>query len=407
MKCRFCSFELSNTFLDLGFAPPSNAYLTKAELSKPEKYYPLRVMVCDQCWLVQTEDYTKASELFDATYAYFSSTSKGWLEHASGYVEQIVKELKLGEQSQVIEIASNDGYLLKNFLAKRIPCLGIEPTASTAKAAKLLGIPVLEEFFTEELGQRLALEGLQADLIVGNNVYAHVPHINDFTLGLKAVLKPSGTITLEFPHLMRLIECNQFDTVYHEHFSYLSVYTVSKIFQAAGLRIWNVEELSTHGGSLRVYGCHDSDKRKTQPCVMSLVRNEVEFGLQELSTYVAFQERANRVKNDFLAFLIEQAKLGKKVAAYGAAAKGNTLLNYSGVRVDLLSFVADSNPAKIGRFLPGSHIPIVSEYELTVLKPDYVVVLPWNLRIEIAKQLEYISDWGGKFVTAVPNLVLE
>jgi hypothetical protein len=407
LKCRFCSFELSNTFLDLGFAPPSNAYLTKAELSKPEKYYPLRVMVCDQCWLVQTEDYTKASELFDATYAYFSSTSKGWLEHASGYVEQIVKELKLGEQSQVIEIASNDGYLLKNFLAKRIPCLGIEPTASTAKAAKLLGIPVLEEFFTEELGQRLALEGLQADLIVGNNVYAHVPHINDFTLGLKAVLKPSGTITLEFPHLMRLIECNQFDTVYHEHFSYLSVYTVSKIFQAAGLRIWNVEELSTHGGSLRVYGCHDSDKRKTQPCVMSLVRNEVEFGLQELSTYVAFQERANRVKNDFLAFLIEQAKLGKKVAAYGAAAKGNTLLNYSGVRVDLLSFVADSNPAKIGRFLPGSHIPIVSEYELTVLKPDYVVVLPWNLRIEIAKQLEYISDWGGKFVTAVPNLVLE
>jgi hypothetical protein len=407
LKCRFCSFELSNTFLDLGFAPPSNAYLTKADLSKSEKYYPLRVMVCDQCWLVQTEDYAKASELFDATYAYFSSTSKGWLEHASCYVEQVVKELGLNEQSYVIEIASNDGYLLKNFVAKRIPCLGIEPTAGTAKAAKLLGIPVLEEFFTEKLGQRLALEGRQADLIVGNNVYAHVPHINDFTLGLKAVLKSSGTITLEFPHLMRLIESNQFDTVYHEHFSYLSINTVLKIFQAAGLRIWNVEELSTHGGSLRVYGCHDSDKRKTLPSVTSLMRKEVEFGLQELSTYIAFQERANRVKNDFLAFLIEQAKLGKKVAAYGAAAKGNTLLNYSGVRSDLLSFVADRNPAKIGRFLPGSHIPIISESDLKVLKPDYVIVLPWNLRLEITKQLEYISDWGGKFVTAVPNLVLE
>jgi hypothetical protein len=336
MKCRHCSSELTHTFLDLGFAPPSNAYLTKDDLTKSEKYYPLKVMVCNQCWLVQTEDYAQADELFDSEYAYFSSTSTGWLKHAREYAEKMTEALGLNEKSLVIEVASNDGYLLKNFVEKKIPCLGIEPTASTAKVAEALGIPVLREFFGEQLGKRLLQEGRQADLIAGNNVYAHVPDINDFTLGLKAALKPNGTITLEFPHLMRLVEFNQFDTIYHEHFSYLSLYTVARIFKAAGLRVWNVEELPTHGGSLRIYGCHESDDRQTLPAVNAILEKEKERGLQDLTIYEAFQNNANAIKNDFLEFLIMQKKLGKKIAAYGAAAKGNTLLNYGGVKPDLL-----------------------------------------------------------------------
>jgi len=404
MKCRHCLAKLTHTFLDLGFAPPSNAYLTRDDLTKPEKYYPLKVMVCDQCWLVQTEDYAQADELFDSEYAYFSSTSTGWLEHAKRYAEKMVVELSLNENSLVIEVASNDGYLLRNFVEKKIPCLGIEPTASTARASEELGIPVLQEFFGEKLGVQLASEGRQADLIAGNNVYAHVPDINDFSLGLKAVLKPGGIITLEFPHLMRLIEFSQFDTIYHEHFSYLSLYTVSKIFKVAGLRIWNVEELSTHGGSLRVYGCHENDPRQVLPVVQVILDKENECGLRDLSVYEAFQAKADVIKNSFLEFLIAQKKLDKRVAAYGAAAKGNTLLNYAGVKPDLLSFVCDAAVAKQNKFMPGSHIPILKPEALAIDNVDFVLILPWNIASEVMVQNSKLVAAGVKFITAVPSL---
>ena len=404
MRCRHCMQELSHTFLDLGFAPPSNSYLKKEDLTKPEKYYPLKVMVCNVCWLVQTEDYAQADELFDAEYAYFSSTSTGWLKHAKSYAEKMTKELGLNHKSLVIEVASNDGYLLKNFLEKNIPCLGIEPTASTAKVSEEIGIPVLQEFFSEQLGKLLALERGQGDLIVGNNVYAHVPDINDFTRGLKAALKPGGTITLEFPHIMRLIEFNQFDTIYHEHFSYLSLYTADKIFKEAGLRIWDVEELPTHGGSLRIYGCHIDDFREASPAVEKVLKNEQERGLQDLKIYKDFQAKADKIKNDFLAFLITQKKLGKKVAAYGAAAKGNTLLNYAGVKLDLLPFVCDAASAKQNKFMPGSHIPIHKPSILFDHSLDYVVIFPWNIANEVVQQNKKLKETGVVFITAIPEL---
>ena len=404
MKCRHCAVALEHTFLDLGFAPPSNAYLTHADLTRPEKYYPLKVKVCESCWLVQTEDYAQADELFSSDYAYFSSTSTGWLAHAARYVSQMTEQLKLNASSLVMEIASNDGYLLKNFVAAGIPCLGIEPTLSTAAAAELLGIPVLREFFGEALGKRLADNGQQADLIAGNNVYAHVPDINDFTRGLKAALKPGGTITLEFPHLMRLIEHTQFDTVYHEHFSYLSLFAVERIFRAAGLRVWHVEELSTHGGSLRVYGCHDEDAKAPSSVVQTMLNEEARRGLQTLSTYQGFQMRADRVKDDLLEFLIAQKRAGKHVAAYGAAAKGNTLLNYAGIKPDLLPFVCDAAAAKQGKFMPGSHIPILPPSALMEHRPDYVLILPWNLADEVRAQNAVLTALGTCFVTAVPYL---
>lgn len=404
MKCRHCSFELTHTFLDLGFAPPSNAYLTKDGLKTPEKYYPLRVMVCNQCWLVQTEDYAQAEELFDSEYAYFSSTSKGWLKHAKDYAEKMSRELGLNEHSLVVEIASNDGYLLKNFIDKRIPCLGIEPTASTARAAEVLGIPVLQEFFGQKLGELLTEMGQKADLIVGNNVYAHVPDINDFTCGLRVALKPGGTITLEFPHLMRLIEFNQFDTIYHEHFSYLSLYTAERIFNKAGLRIFNVQELPTHGGSLRIYGCHVSDARQTMPAVEAILNQEKEYGLQKISVYEAFQEKANQIKNNFLEFLLDQKNQGKKIAAYGAAAKGNTLMNYGGIKNDLLPFIVDAAFAKQGKYSPGSHIPIFSPEILGENRPDYLIVFPWNILSEIMEINADLRAMGTQFVTFVPTL---
>lgn len=404
MKCRHCDSPLEHTFLDLGFAPPSNAYLTDADLARPEKYYPLKIKVCDQCWLVQTEDYTQADELFSSDYAYFSSTSTGWLAHAASYAEKMTSQLRLTKDSLVIEVASNDGYLLKNFVAADIPCLGIEPTASTAAAAEKLGIPVMRKFFGEQLGKQLAATGNQADLIAGNNVYAHVPDINDFTRGLKAVLKPSGTITLEFPHLMRLIEHTQFDTAYHEHFSYFLLYTVNRIFAEAELRIWDIEELPTHGGSLRIYACHAEEARETTPAVSAMLTEEARRGLQTLATYQNFQAKADRVKDDLVEFLIEQKRAGKKVAAYGAAAKGNTLLNYAGVKPDLLPFVCDAASAKQGKFMPGSHIPILAPDALDEQRPDYLVILPWNLREEVMTQLDYIREWDGRFVTAVPEL---
>jgi SAM-dependent methyltransferase len=390
--------------MDLGTAPPSNAYLKPERLRAPETYVPLKVLVCEQCWLAQTEDYTQADELFDADYAYFSSTSSGWLAHAARYVEAMRERLHLGPDSFVIEVACNDGYLLKNVVAAGIPCLGIEPTASTAAAAEALGIPVLREFFGEALGQRLAAQGRQADLIAGNNVYAHVPDINDFTLGLKAALKPGGTITLEFPHLMQLLEHCQFDTIYHEHFSYLSLYAVSRVFGAAGLRVCDVETLPTHGGSLRVYGCHQDDPRADTAAVQALLDEEDRRGLRQAATYAAFQQRADAIKDGLLSFLVEQKRAGRSVAAYGAAAKGNTMLNYAGVRSDLLPFVCDAAPSKQGQYLPGSRIPILAPAALRARRPDFVLILPWNIADEVMRQNADLAALGTRFVTAVPEL---
>lgn len=407
MKCRHCGTPLLHTFLDLGFAPPSNAYLTADDLSRPETYYPLKVKVCHECWLVQTEDYADAGELFNAEYAYFSSTSTSWLAHAARYVEDMVERLGLGRSSHVIEVASNDGYLLRNFVAKGIPCLGIEPTASTAAAAEKLGVPVLREFFGEALGRRLASEDKQADLIAGNNVYAHVPDINDFTRGLKAALKPGGTITLEFPHLMRLIEQVQFDTIYHEHFSYLSLYTVTRIFDSAGLRIFDVDELPTHGGSLRIYGCHKNDTRTSSERVTALLRAEEGAGMRNLDVYGGFQQRAEQIKDSLLRFLLEQKHAGKKVAAYGAAAKGNTLINFAGIKRDLLPFVCDAAPSKQGKYLPGSHIPVRTPEVLAAARPDFVLILPWNIASEVIEQNIALRQFGTHFVTAVPDLKVQ
>jgi hypothetical protein len=403
MNCRHCETPLKHTFVDLGFAPPSNAYLTVTDLKKPEKYYPLKIKVCNYCWLVQTEDYAQADELFNSDYSYFSSTSISWLKHAKVYAEQMTHCLGLNTNSFVIEVASNDGYLLKNFMETGIPCLGIEPTASTAEEAEKIGIPVLREFFGETLAWQLVDQGKQADLIVGNNVYAHVPDINDFTKGLKALLKQNGTITLEFPHLMRLIEHAQFDTIYHEHFSYLSLYTVSRIFFQAGLRIWHVEQLSTHGGSLRIFGCHMDDPRETTEAVQALIEEEDLRGMRTQAHYDDFQPRTDKIKNDLLEFLIIQKKAGKIVAAYGAAAKGNTLLNYAGVKPDLLPFVSDAAIAKQGKFMPGSHIPIMSPLEIMQVKPDYVLILPWNITEEVKNQLSP-SLLNTLFVTVIPKL---
>ena len=406
MKCRHCGTPLEHTFLDLGFAPPSNAYLNASDLKCPELYFPLKIKVCDQCWLVQTEDSASADSLFTSDYAYFSSTSQSWVMHAERYTERMISELTLTNESFVIEIASNDGYLLKNFVAAGVPCLGIEPTDSTADAAEKRGVPVLREFFGEALGKQLAQKGHQADLIAGNNVYAHVPDINDFTKGLKAALKPNGTITLEFPHLMRLIEQTQFDTVYHEHFSYLSLTVVQRIFDSAGLRVWHVEELPTHGGSLRVFGCHQLDSRGTKPSVDDLIHRELAFGLCDLETYLEFQLGADQIKNNLLSFLIEQKANRKKVVGYGAAAKGNTLLNYAGVKSDLLPVIFDAATAKQGKFMPGSHIPILSPEHLSAETPDCVLILPWNIADEVVNQNACLATAGIKFVTAVPELVI-
>ncbi|NCB38069.1 MAG: methyltransferase domain-containing protein [Erysipelotrichia bacterium] len=406
MNCRHCKTSLKHRFLDLGSAPPSNAYLCREDLNRPEQYFPLQIFVCHHCWLVQTEDYSNADELFNADYAYFSSVSSGWVEHARKYSKMITGRLSLNETSHVIEIASNDGYLLKNFVEMGIPCLGIEPTASTAVAAEALGIKVRREFFGEKLADALVVEGLQADLIAGNNVYAHVPDINDFTIGMKKALKKDGTITLEFPHLLELLRHAQFDTIYHEHYSYLSLYSVSEIFAAAGLRVFDVEQLTTHGGSIRVYGCHAEDCRETTSVVTSLIEAENVFGMRDLKVYQDFQRRAEAIKDNLLLFLIEQKKLGKRVAAYGAAAKGNTLLNFAGIKPDLLPFVVDAAPSKQGKFMPGSRIPILHPSEIDRIKPDYVIILPWNIKSEVAEKMAHITYWGGRFVTAVPDLAI-
>ena len=408
MNCRHCNSTLDLTLIDLGSAPPSNAYLTSLTLRRPEKWFPLKVLVCQSCWLVQAEAYSRAAELFNDEYAYFSSFSDLWLHHARKYVETMVGRFGLGPESHVVEIASNDGYLLQYFMQRSIPCLGIEPTASTAAAARQKGLETLEEFYSARLAARLASQGRQADLIVANNVLAHVPDINDFVRGFAILLKPQGVATFEFPHLMQLIGQNQFDTIYHEHFSYLSFSAVDHIFRQNGLAVFDVEELGTHGGSLRVFAQRtDSGRRAVGPAVADLLHREELAGMRRAAYYEGFQEQANRVKWDFLAFLIKARCEGKKVGAYGAAAKGNTLMNFAGVRPDLLPYVVDKNPAKQGKFMPGSRIPIVDETRIRDEKPDFVVIFPWNIKDEIMKQLTYVREWGGRFVTAVPKLTVE
>jgi SAM-dependent methyltransferase len=405
LKCRHCAAELERVCLDLGSAPPSNAYLTAATLRAPELWYPLRLLVCERCWLVQTEDHAGREALFGDDYAYFSSFSSSWLAHAETYVQAMQARFGLTRASLVCEVAANDGYLLRYVQRAAIPCYGIEPTASTARAARALGLDVVERFFGVELARELAAAGRQVDLVAANNVLAHVPDINDFVRGFAVLLKPNGVATFEFPHLLRMLRENQFDTVYHEHYSYLSLTTVARIFESCGLAVFDVEEHPTHGGSLRVFAQRsDSGRHPPTEAVAQVRRAEAEAGLATAAGYQGFQARIDKVKDDFLAFLIEARRAGRTVAAYGAAAKGNTLINYAGVRPDLIAFVVDRNPAKQGKYLPGSRIAIVDEDRLRAARPDDIVILPWNLRDEVMQQLDYVRAWGGRFVTAVPEL---
>lgn len=408
MKCRHCDQALRLPFLDLGSAPPSNAYLSEAALHGPETWYPLRLLVCEACWLVQTEDHAGREQLFDADYAYFSSYSSSWLAHARTYVRAMRERLGLSAQSCVVEVAANDGYLLQYVREAGVPCYGIEPTASTAAAARAKGIEIVERFFGVALARELAAAGRQADLTAANNVLAHVPDINDFVAGFAVLLKEQGVATFEFPHLLRMVlEC-QFDTAYHEHYSYLSLTAVQRIFAANGLQVFDVEELSTHGGSLRVYAQRsDGGRHPVAPAVAALLAREQAAGLTHADFYTGFQREAERIKRELLEFLLQARRGGLKVGAYGAAAKGNTLMNFAGVRPDLLPYVVDLNPAKQGKYMPGSRIPIVSEDHLRRDRPDRVLILPWNLRTEITAQLAYIREWGGRFVTAVPRLSIE
>ena len=405
MNCRHCRAPIELTLIDLGSAPPSNAYLTTDTLDAPETWFPLRVLVCERCWLVQTADFARADELFDADYAYFSGFSQSWLEHSERYVEAMTERFGLDSTSHVVEVAANDGYLLQYVQARGVPCTGIEPTASTAAAARAKGLSIVEAFFGRDLAQRLADEGKAADLMTANNVLAHVPDINDFVGGFAILLKPGGIATFEFPHLLRLIDDAQFDTIYHEHFSYLSLIAVERIFEENGLKVFDVEELPTHGGSLRVYASRlDGESRDVSPRVPAMLDRERSACLATRAGYEGFQARAERIKRAFLSFLIEAREAGKTVAGYGAAAKGNTLINFAGVRPDLFAFVCDANPAKQGKFLPGSRIPIVDPAEIERRRPDHVVILPWNLADEIAARLEGIAAWGGRIVTAIPEL---
>lgn len=402
MKCRFCKTELNQVFLDLGHTPVSNDFLSFEQLNEPEIFYPLKTYVCEKCFLVQVDEYKYAKDIFNNKYAYFSSFSKTWLAHCEKYVRMITEKLSLNKNSYVVEIASNDGYLLQYFKENQIPCLGIEPTANTAAVAIKKGIDVIQDFFGVNLAQKLVKK---ADLIIGNNVLAHVPDIHDFIEGLRLLLKPQGTITLEFPHLMQLVELNQFDTIYHEHFSYFSFSTVKKIFDFHKLDVFDVEQLSTHGGSLRVYLKLKEDKsRSISKSVFHLEQEEANKNMLSVNFYSSFQAKIDFLKRLILSFLLEKKNENKKVIAYGAAAKGNTLLNYCGIKKDLLPYVIDASPHKQNKFLPGSRIPVVNEEKINELKPDYVIILPWNLTNEIMKQLSYIKKWDGKFVSFIPKV---
>jgi SAM-dependent methyltransferase len=401
MNCRFCGNILKEIFLDLGSVPPSNASLTKANLKKKEVYYPLKVFVCKKCWLVQTKDYLHPKKLFTKKYKYFSSISHSFLLHAKNYVDKIIKELSLSNKSYVIEIGSNDGYLLKNFLEKNIPCLGIEPT-NTAKTAEKNGIKVLREFFTKDIAHKLSLQGKKADLIIANNVYAHVPNINDFTEGLKKILNKNGTITIEFHHLLNLIKLHQFDVIYHEHFSYLSLHVVREIFKKSGLRIFNVKKINTHGGSLQVYACHFDDNRKTHKSVNLLLNEEKKKGLKKIETYRKFKKDISKIKNNLLNFLSKIKK--KRVVGFCASAKGNSMLNYCNINKKLLPVIFDSAKSKQNLFMCKSHIPIVSPKNIFKIKPDYVIILSWNISEEIINQFSMLKKNKTKFFAAIPEI---
>ena len=405
MKCRHCGAALQLPFLDLGSAPPSNAYLDASALDRPESWFPLRLLVCEQCWLVQTEDHAGQESLFAHDYAYFSSYSSSWLAHARLYVHDMLQRFGLSSASRVVEVAANDGYLLQYVRAAGVPCYGIEPTAGTAAAARGRGIHIEESFFGLGLAQQLCAQGRQADLMVANNVLAHVPDINDFVAGFAALLTPRGVVTFEFPHLMQMVQGCQFDTAYHEHYSYLSLHTVQRVLSGNGLQVFDVQVLPTHGGSLRVFAQRrDTGNQPVAAQLAEMLATEVAAGMRERAFYLGFQVQALRIKIELLEFLLRCRRDGLSVGAYGAAAKGNTLLNYAGVRADLLPYVVDLNPAKQGRFLPGSRIPIVEAGHLLADRPDRVLILPWNLKTEVMAQLPQVAAWGGRFVTAVPRL---
>lgn len=402
--CRFCGNELKETFVDLGMSPLSNSYLKFENLQKKENFYPLHVYVCSECYLVQLEEFESPEEIFNE-YAYFSSFSHSWLKHAENYVSKVMDEFEFDCKSKVIEIASNDGYLLQYFKERNIPVLGIEPAKNVAAEAIKKGIPTQSDFFGQKLADELVKKNIQADLLIGNNVLAHVPNINDFVLGMKRILKPTGIITMEFPHLLRLIEENQFDTIYHEHFSYLSLLTVKLIFKKHGLVIFEVEELTTHGGSLRIYAKHIEDNTKNiSDNVLKIVNKELQLGLNKVETYKSFSEQVKKSKRDILNFLIDTKNQGKQVVGYGAPAKGNTILNYCGIRTDFLDYTVDISPYKQGLYLPGTHIPVLVPDKIIQTKPDYVVILPWNIKEEVMEQMSFVKEWGGKFVTLIPDI---
>jgi SAM-dependent methyltransferase len=406
MKCRFDNLPLTEVFLDLGFTPPANSFLTEPQLNEPEIYYPLRLYVSDRTFLVQVDEYYKAREIFSEQYAYFSSYSSSWLRHARSYADMAVERFALKQKdSLVIEVGSNDGYLLQYFADRGIQVLGIEPSANVAAAAQNRGIRTRVEFFGLEAAAALCQADLQPDLLIGNNVLAHVPNINDFVAGVKLALKASGTATFEFPHLLRLVEGNEFDTIYHEHFWYFSLTALIPVFHKHQLAIFDVEEIPTHGGSLRIYVKHEQNATDgPSPAVMDLVTREESAGIREIDYYRRFQTKVDRAKCNLLGFLVEQKSLGKHVVGYGAAAKGNTLLNYCGIKRDMVEFVVDLSPHKQGKYLPGSHIPVVTEARIRESRPDYIVILPWNIRMEIMNQLAYVREWGAKFVVAIPEL---
>jgi len=403
-KCRFCNSQLDHSFADLGMSPYSNSYLREEQLNMMEPFYPLHAYVCEFCFLVQLEEYQSPTEIF-GDYAYFSSYSTAWLQHAKDYVDHMINSFNIDREKQVVEIASNDGYLLKYFSEKNIPVLGIEPAANVAEVAISDGIPTVVKFFGEHTAKELLHDNKAADLIIGNNVLAHVPDINDFVNGMSILLKEKGVITIEFPHLLQLMKGNQFDTIYHEHFSYLSLIAVEKIFSEHGLLIFDVEELPTHGGSLRIYACHKNDSDRTVTDKVNRLQSlEIEEGLSKVETYQEFSEQVRETKRKLLEFLISKKREGKVIVGYGAPAKGNTLLNYCGIRSDFLDYTVDASPHKQGLYLPGTHIPIYSPDKIYETQPDYVLILPWNIKEEVMEQMAEIRQWGGKFVTPIPEV---
>lgn len=405
-SCRFCGSPLRVSFVDLGMSPPCQNHITEEQLNHMERFYPLHAYVCEKCFLVQLEEYVAPDDIF-SEYAYFSSYSDSWVEHARRYCQTMHRRFGLGNNSRVVEIASNDGYLLQHFVAMGVAVLGIEPAANVAEAARAKGIPTLVKFFGQKTAEEIRIEHGPADLLLGNNVLAHVPNLNDFVAGMKILLAPRGVITMEFPHLQRLMDENQFDTIYHEHFSYFSFLTVEQVFARHGIVLFDVEELQTHGGSLRIYGRHSNDDSKpVESRVGTLRRRELEQGYATIEKYGSFPEQVKAAKRRILDFLIDAKQAGKRIAGYGAPGKGNTLLNYCGIRTDFLDFTVDRNPYKQGKYTPGTHIPILPVDALREHRPDYVLILPWNLRDEIIETNGYIREWGGQFVVPIPSLVV-